>query len=244
MKKLLLSHLLLLSFLISFSQIQQSNWILQPNKIDFTVNPVTSTAFGTNTFSYTAGNSAFDQQGNLLFYIRDWSVYDANSNFVGDLSTFIGVPSNVLYSGVLHEIAIVPFDETCQKFYIIFLAPGDVMGGGGTASVYEALMYSIVEMSGTTVNLTSFNGTGLTPPNPYVVDLFSPSHIGGIAVSPKLEDGSRFLFAVAADEVNRYKITDTGVNYEETIATINDFDVEAFGFDLTELELFWEKASD
>jgi len=152
MKKLLFSSFMLFSFLMCYSQIQQSNWLMHPTDIDFTTNPASTSAFGTGTLSYTAGNSAYDQQGNLLFYLRDWSVYDAGSNYIGDLSKYLGVPSNVFYSGVLHEIAIVPFDETCQKYYIIFLALGDVPGGGGG---HQALMYSIVEMSGSTVNLTT-----------------------------------------------------------------------------------------
>jgi hypothetical protein len=97
-------------------------------------------------------------------------------------------------------------------------------------------MYSIVETSPTSVTVHSTSGNNETQ----LIDRFEGGVLGGIAVSPKLSDGGRFLFCVTAGEVNRYKITDSGITFEENIANFEDFELENFR-DLTELDLFWEK---
>ena len=231
--------LFLLGGTILNAQIQKSHWAMHPNEIDFTTTPITNPALGSFSFNYTAGNSAYDPQGNLLFYVYNNHVYDASNNLAGTLTDYFSgpnYPTNIMYQGVEHEIAIVPFSEECEKYYVIYLTPGsEFVNPPNGNNMHQALLYSIVEVSGTTVTVTSQTGTHTS----MLIDRFNPGNLGGIAVSPELEEGGRYLFCVAGTEVNRYFIDDSGISFEETIIRIDDMDLESFTFDLTELELYW-----
>ena len=242
MKNLLFSLLIIFWGVILNAQTQKSHWAMHPNEVDFTSLPATSSTLNALTFAYTAGNSAYDPQGNLLFYVHDNQVYDAAHNSVGVLSDYFSGPSfptNIVYSGVQHEIALVPFSETCEKYYVIFLAAGSKQFVPSN-NAHQALLYSVVEITGSTVSVTSQTGSSTAQ----LLDRFNPGNLGGIAVSPELAEGGRFLFCVAGDEVNRYFIDDNGITFEETIANVSTIGVESDVFDLTELELFWEGSSD
>jgi hypothetical protein len=239
-----MKNLLLLSFAlfttVCFAQTQKSHFLLHPNEITF--NPFNSTTVNSNTNSYTVGNSLYDKNGNLLFYVRNDGIYDANDNFQGGLNEFRSMPPaappyNIIYNYVQHEVVIVPFEESC-RYYVIYLNTG-YEDGNPSNNIHQSLMYSIVETSPTgavTVNSTSGNDES------QLIDRFNGGRIGGIAVSPKLDDGGRFLFCVTASEVNRYRITDSGITFEEQIANFEDFELATIP-DLTELDLFW-KGSD
>jgi len=225
---------------VCLGQTQKSHFLLHPNEISF--NPLSTTTINSNSNSYIAGNSLYGKDGNLLFYVHAWSVYDANDNIVGGLSDYYSgngsqAPHHILYNEVQHEIAIVPFEEEC-KYYVIYLNTGSEDGNPGN-NLHQALMYSIVETSGSSVTVTSTTGSDPSQ----LIDRFDNSILGGIAVSPKLLDGQRFLFCVAGGEVNRYKISNQGIFYESTIAIFDDFELR-FNPDITELELFWNVDED
>jgi len=238
------SMLLVLSLNVT-AQIQKSHWAMHPNEIDFTGTVSNTAITGSNSASYIAGNSVFDKSGNLLFYVKGTEIYDATSSFAGNLSTYFSAgsyPNNITYNDVEHEIVIVPFEATCNKYYVIYLSTGSVLGGGNNQ--HQALLYSIVDISSGSVNVTSTNGSGFVPGNGtnpgQLVERFNPGNLGGLAISPILEQGGRFLFCVAGNKVNRYKVTDSGITLEETILTSGDLELNANGFDLVELELFWQ----
>src|SRR5690606_26461143 len=173
----------LLSFVlfttICYAQTQKSHFLLHPNEISF--NPLGSSTVNGNTNPYIAGNSVYDRNGNLLFYVYDGAVYNSNNTFSGSLSDYYSAPPgdqpyNIIYNIVEHEIAIVPFNQSCDKFYVIYLLTG-AEDTNPMNSAHQALMYSIVDLSGGSVSVTSSSGTSMSQ----LLDRFG-GELGGIAV--------------------------------------------------------------
>lgn len=186
---LLLSALLLTAHL---AQSQSPKWIVGSSLLDMTGPSPTLAASLTGTGSEPASNAAFDQNGDLLFYVRGSRVFNSSNTLVGTVG-----PA----SYVAREIAVVPVPGVCNKFYIIMLSAPPVC-----MTCNAHLFYAVAQVNGTSVSLTATD-----------VNL---GYVGtaGLAVSKLRQDKTRFLFTVG-DGIRRFVISSSGIGSPTTLST-------------------------
>ncbi len=215
---LLLAHTLL--------QGQMNYWAFPPSKVTVNVasptvsnltNPVGSVA------TYVAANGAYDENGNLLFYVKGQVIYNASNTQVGILNfyedsypcTGLSSCTNELSS---KEIAIVPIPGTCEQFYVIYH-----LGGLYTTNVIATKVNcdsgSPVVDNGTPVYPWIQGGNcyaGTTCP------LNEQSGIGGandgLAVSKLQSNNTRYLFVVNGYQLKRHTISASGIGVGVVLA--------------------------
>ncbi|MFM2283070.1 MAG: hypothetical protein RL222_574, partial [Bacteroidota bacterium] len=182
---------LVVIILVSIATFAQMNYgTLPPYKINFTgASPALTTISGASIAQYKVSNGAYDENGNLLFYIKDGSVYTANSTLVGNALS---------YTNVSHEIAIVPVPGQCKKFYIIAF-----INAASTCSLY----YSTIDCTPSTPTIT-YNSTAL----------FSDGgQNNGIAVSKLIgSTNTRFLYTATFNYVKKWIISSAGITLSST----------------------------
>jgi len=166
---------------------QMNYWVLPPNKIDFTgTTPSASTLPGSpGTGGYYVSNGAFDENGHMLFYLKDESLFDGSGTPVGSFT--IGA------AFIMEEVAIVPVPGTCRDFYLIYKL--------SDLSTHD-LLYSKISVSATgTVSIVSRDN---------LISYNAGSIPAGIAVS-KLDGSVRYLYSVGPSSVERYTISSSGI---------------------------------
>ena len=137
----------------SFAQIGQ--WALPPNQINFFVGNPSSTSIpnGYNS-SYYSSEAAYDDSGNLLFYVilsenNKKSVYKpGSSNPIGELNSMGG------YYAPGEQCIITKVPNSSNKYYIIYSVKEIYLNG--------KIGYSIVECNGGAVTIIE-NGTEIAP---------------------------------------------------------------------------------
>jgi len=182
---------------------QMNYWVLPPNKIDFTgTTPSASTLPGSpGTGGYYVSNGAFDENGNMLFYLKDESLFDGSGAPVGSFT--IGA------AFIMQEVAVVPVPGTCRDFYLIYKL-SDLFT--------HDLLYSKISVSATgTVSIVSkdnliSNNAGSIP--------------AGIAVS-KLDGSVRYLYSVGPSSVEQYTISSGGIGSMVSISSDGTYTHEA-----------------
>lgn len=152
-------------------------------------------------------NAMQDAQGNLLFFMVDNHVYDKNGIYINGIIS-------------AQEICIVPDPGNCQRYYLFFSDQGE------NPKPY----YSILDMSVTYTysngvqrngEFVTINGTTLFPIAPMIPNFYSWFRLRpGFAASKLRADNSRFVFIHdGSASLYRFKITSTGLQYENTIYT-------------------------
>jgi hypothetical protein len=177
----------------------QPNYLtLPPYKVNVSgTTPSISTITGAATAQYKVSNGAYDENGNLLFYIKDGSVYSATSTFIG--GAFIA--SNQV--GHSHEIAIVPVLGQCKKFYVI-----GFINGLSTCQLH----YSTIDCTPVTPSIT-YNTTLSTPL------LSDGEQKNGIAISKLIgTTNTRFLYTVTLNYAKKWIISSTGITLSNTVS--------------------------
>lgn len=187
---------------------QMQRWALPPNQINFGGTPTASTISGASSGTYTISNGAYDENGNLMFYVKDDEVFDATSTSVGYLSSYFNPSNGYSYSFVADEIAIVPFPNQCNMYFLIYTkSVGPLVG--------SALMYSIVDMSTGSPVVTSSSGSS----SPQLLGTYS-DHVGSIAVSKPIDSyNTRYLYTIGYPNVDRYTITTLGIGGKTTLTS-------------------------
>jgi len=191
----LIISLLMLSQLSAQSLNRNPEWLLPPEQLSFTSTSVSSSTTSVPGGAYNVSNAAFDESGNLLFYVQDGYIYDANSILI---TLF---PNN----GPNPEVAICPKPGTCDQYY--------VFSWGYKGFVGTDLDFATVTVSsGGTLSVSSTS------------TLTSGSiHCNGIAVSqPFNASMDRYLYAVTYGRVDRFLIENSGVSFDVTIASSSD----------------------
>jgi hypothetical protein len=196
---------------------QNKPWALPPTVFNMNVDPPTSSAIpGSMTSSgnpYVASNGAYDQNGNLLFYIEDLKVYSPNSIHLTTLPIYTTTSGGTNYDLPGSEISIVPVPGSgyCNKFYVIYELEGSsAMGGGGSC-----LGYVMIDCTGSTpVMNVPTNGVNSTN----FLGLHTWTY--GIAVSKLTSSNIRYLFTLNQG-VDRYTINTwpTGINSNTQIVS-------------------------
>ena len=176
-------------------------WLLPPNQVSFTASSATANGTSVSGSDYHVSNAAFDEAGNLLFYVIDNEIYDATHTVVDKVTSYNFNP----------EVAIVPVPEACNEFYAISY----VFRLSNTE-----LYYNRITLTGSTLTTSGptklVNGTGI---------------INGIAVSKDLNSKmERHLYAVSGHGLDRFLITNTGISFQTTIASPADLADYGVGF--------------
>ncbi len=158
----------------------------------------------------------------VLFFIIDGKVYDEDGKITGELQW-----SNGRVIRGLSELVVVPDPGNCQRFYIFTAYPtvGE-FSASGNASNFG--FYSILDLS--MANQSPFySGKGSLVPfsvsNPTYtarklselsVSINDPVFDGGIsfAATQLRPDGSHFLYVSTSESIFRYKITSSGLTYD------------------------------
>ncbi len=169
----------------AFAQNQMRTWTLPPNRLNFAPTAGTAGLPLASAVAYKVANGAYDANGNLLFYIKDITVYKADGTPMATLAfTTIGSCS---YNIPLKEIAIAPVPNTCNQFYVFWL------GSGGVCNSTVYLRQATVDLSTNTLTNQIQQGSGMNVS-------------AGLAISKVFPDGNRKLFVVDRAKIVTYTI--------------------------------------
>lgn len=184
-----LAFIFAMSIVNAMAFTQMRNWVILPNRIQliYGSNPQVNSISGASSAQYKAANGVFDENNNLLFYVRDGEVYDASSNYIGW----------VVGSNPLKEVVIVPVPGQCKKYYVIVAE----FSGFAIAKIY----YSTVDANSGTITMTS----------PVLLATFNGSEACGMAAS-KIISGSgssaiRYLYCITLNKFSRFTISSSGI---------------------------------
>ena len=203
-----LSLIALLSTLLTVHAVAQMNyWTIGSNKINMTTaTPTQTTLPGGSSVDYES-NGAYDQSGNLLFYV-------SASALIGPTGLFLGaLPSNTCPEALNSNpyVIIVPVPGTCKQFYV-FYSRG---ASGGLSHVY----YVKVDCSTATPVVTYETHVIPSPCTGYQTGfdtgLYSTDFYATFVVSKPIGTGAsakRFIYALAFDGIYKADITASGVS--------------------------------
>ena len=186
----------------SISYAQMKYWTTPPLKYNMSSTTLTSTALPDPGGPYSVANGVYDDNGNILFYIRDIDIYGPNGQTVGTLPWHNMSVCDEAYTILNPEINIVPIPGTCREYYVIYSM--DNPAG------YSPVLYVKVNCSGISPVVT-YNGFLYAICDWYTGVAYKPFHVSnhggtdntGMAVS-KVISGStekRFLFSVGDGQV-------------------------------------------
>ncbi len=192
---------LLIAILLQFAmaQAQSPDWTVVPNNLATPANTVTPLPGTYSTTPYYAANCAYDNSGNIAFYVVDGSIYNAAGTFTGSLTPSLG------YNG--KKIIIVPDPGNCNA-RLIFHTGGDIIVGGSTSC------YHVTYVRCTRVVIS---GSSLTIVHNYSSSAFvnSVSQCNlyvSMAVSKPLSSGNRYLYVAGDKSIFKYVISPTGIS--------------------------------
>lgn len=227
---------LTLLMLTSYTFAQQKTWTTPPKKWNMTTSTPSSTSLPGGASAYSVANGAYDETGNLLFYVQDKLIINSTGNYAGSLPSYNASNSDC-HDGleILNsEIAIIPIPGACKSFYVIYGLHGHMSP--------SSLAYIKVDCSSGSPVIT-YNGSVLVycfgswvfSNQPFIIN----NHGGGLnlafAVS-KIYTGSgatakRFLLSVSPYGIVRSEISSSGIstgtltnNTTLGLTAQNDFD--------------------
>ncbi|MGV8112013.1 MAG: T9SS type A sorting domain-containing protein [Lentimicrobium sp.] len=229
-------------FSASITQAQMKYWITPSLKFNISTSIPSSTALPGPGGAYSVANGVYDDNGNILFYVRDYNIYGPTGQSIGILPGYNMSVCNEAYTILNSEINIVPIPGTCRQFYVIYSMDNPIG--------YSPVLYVKVNCSGTTPVVT-YDGwvyascpyySGLFP-IPYLVSNHGGWDNTGMAVS-KVITGSgstekRFLFSVGNGEVVRSEITSSGICAGIPVVTADELQIDILNFEAFEAELSW-----
>ncbi len=189
---------------------QQKTWTTPPKKWNMTLTTPTSASLAGGASTYSVANGAYDEAGNLLFYVQDNYIMGPTGSGVGVLPDYNGCDG---YTVLNAQIAIVPIPGTCREFYVIYSKDNPVG--------ISPLLYVKVDCSGSTPSVT-YNGTFWADlpcgqvNQAFLIQNHSGSDITAFAVS-KVYTGSgasakRFLLSVSTSGIVRSEISSSGIS--------------------------------
>lgn len=175
---------------------QAPYFVLPPYKVGlspWSVSTITSTTSG----NYGATAGAFDESGNILFYIQNEYIY-TSAGVQSGLPTLVGQNYTGSTMSIYLQLVPVP-DEGCRKFYAIY---AKIDNSVGLVTGYVTITYS--------------NGN-VTVSNPTVLHDHA-GNTGPLTVSPLYTNNTRFLYTIASGNIFRYTISSSGIGSKTTIA--------------------------
>ncbi len=165
-------------------------------------------------------NSMMDAQGNLLFFIVDEIVYDADGYAMGWLEK---ASSPYMSMKGTSEMVIVPDPGNCSRYYIISNALNHYNGNSNHIPHYAILDMSLPNeffagrMGGFVMNVDTplYNIADMIDEPPFN-DAPGLPRFGGVyfAVTPMRADNSYKLFISGSDHIFRFTIDEQGLAYD------------------------------
>lgn len=120
MKKLKTALMFLIMLVsLKLSVAQMNYWTTPPYKFNMTTSTPTSTALSGGLSAYSVANGAYDDSGNLLFYIQNKGIYNSAGTNVGYLISY--TCSTPYVDGFAStQVEIVPIPDVCNQFYVLY----------------------------------------------------------------------------------------------------------------------------
>ncbi len=214
MKNLFSYFIILLTafFPLGHALAQAPQWFVPPRVLDFSGASVTTSTVSSVTGT-DASHAAFDDSGNLLFYVFGDEIRDASGNYVSNLFN-----TPIVYQD---ELAIIRVPGSCNKFYVIYAMP--------TPFAFSDLRYSIVDVSGTSVTVATGNANVNFGNGGYEFSTF--------AIGKLKTNDTRFLYVCGPTIAKRFTISSTGINSATTIISTGVNGGGSLNYWNTELEL-------
>jgi len=222
---------------------QMKYWETPPYIINTSTTPP-SAQNSLTSGAYSVANGTYDQNGALLFYIKDYNIYDASNNVVGILAGYNLANCSGAYTTLSPEIAIVPIPGTCKQYYIIYSM--DNPNGN------SPLLYETIDCSGKTLSVTYGNYantycppyyTGIQPEAFYIRGhggsdntSFAVSQI----VSGTGSSSVRYLLSVSQNSIVKSEITSNGISDGTTVVTAAALGLNSSAFVSFEAEIAWD----
>lgn len=174
-------------------------------------------------------NAMQDAQGNLLFFVVDGQVFDKNGYLIDNLVNY-NVISDRIWG--VSEFVIIPDPGNCKRYY--FITQHRWIGSNDFSD--EKLFYGILDLSASN-NFAGYPGEGsmiyFNEGNMVDIENYfglpictnvSPHKVGDkfIAATNLRNDNSRYVFISFGDLIRRFKITNTGIQYEGVLTVLNN----------------------
>ncbi len=196
----------------SFSQTQNRTWVIPGQLISFNPSPTaTPLLYTTSSGGY---NAMQDANGNLLFYIMEGWIFDANNNEIGQFVNNSGETNAV---GGYPEVCIVPVPGSCTKFYIIAAEATTHYATSSNPSTF----YVTLDMSLPNPNAAGAFGALVGPNSTEIVPSYqgtAHSSTMHLAVSRlRTSTSDRFLFVSDNSILYRCTITSAGIGNLTTL---------------------------
>jgi len=248
-KNVLYQVILVLALILHSSAFAQMNyWTTPPYKFNMnSTEPFRSTL--SNIISplepYGVANGAYDQNGNLLFYVKGDKVYGPTGYTpIGKLGGYKVADCDLRFTTISSEISIVPIPGSCKLFYVIY--------GMLNVQTGYVLLYCKVDCSGASPVVINNSTVEVSCP-PDNIHYLEPEGFfitygavmhNSFAVS-KIYTGTgatakRYLFSTFWDGINRTIISNTGITGTILIANSKQLGLNMFfDYDGSEAELSW-----
>lgn len=219
---------------------QMKYWTTPPKKWNMTTSTPSSTSIPNSSSPYSVANGAFDEAGNMLFYVKDDGVYEGTyGGYIGPLPDLYHPPytnCNDAFNVLGSQIAIVPVPGSCKKFYVIY-AKDDQLDG------WFQLFYIIVDCSGSSPSITydgSVYACTYYEPQPFIISVtgntFAVSKIyTGTGASAK-----RFLYVLGdGNGIYKCEISSTGISTGSAVSGSYASNLTNADLHPIEVELSW-----
>lgn len=219
----------------SGSQTQMRKWILPPNIVDFTsgtptlsqipniLSPLTYTPDPDGTAKHSA-NAAFDDYGNLLFYVMDGRIFN-------QLGNLMNVNQPTINNSNHSETIILPRPGYPMQYFVIF--PEQVENFDSPTGSGD-IEWNIVDMCEPTAGTSGF-GDVLYSLSQKVTVFYSPrANQLHIAATPLRSDNTYLLFVQQASYIYKIEVSASGLSL---LSGSHTFFGNGFGAHTSEMEV-------
>lgn len=246
--KPLLTITIILLFTSLVHATQNQIWSVPPNYLKFTSQipiptviplPTQQTSVGQTLANYNGQPSNFthnamqDTNGDLLFFIVDGIIYDKDGYVINQITDSYGT-----FKGYV-ETLIIPVPGNCQQYYLISSSAGFGPSGHTSIDVRYALLDLSIESittgrQGVLIDPIqpnylpgnqAFDGFDNTFPLSSLVTRFEvfgdPEAKTSMAVSKLRPDNTRLLFIMGEFEFFRFKVSSTGIVYDNYSSSLD-----------------------
>jgi len=199
-KTIILSLVLFVASIQVFCQPQMKKWVLPPNIIDFTGTIPTYTPLQLNFIlnDFTSSNGAFDNNGNLLFFVIDEWVYHPNGT---QMSPFLQNSKGA-------KVCVFKVPNECNKYFLIY-SYIPLFG-------YSSLYYSIINTG---------NGNAYFESNKINIQFGTGDRAPDIAVGKNFATGKRYLYVTNETQIDKYVVSNSGISLTNNYPIPSPFEV-------------------